>query len=79
MKGDILKVLCLSYIDFLNEWAPFHSSNGSFISRLGCGPRGNEIQLLRYLSSYFNIWSMKHWRFMTIGQIILQIKHTSWT
>jgi hypothetical protein len=70
MEGDDIGGFRFVNISFMEEWAPFHSRNGICASRLGCKPKGNKTQFLildGHLSSYLNIWSMRHWRFMIVG------------
>jgi hypothetical protein len=40
MENDMGGGQSLLKIDVLDKWAPFHSSNGSCASRLGCKPKG---------------------------------------
>jgi hypothetical protein len=66
--------LSLLEIDVLDRWAPFHSSNGSCASRLGCKSKGNKLIIGWHLNSYFNIWNIRHWKLMKVGEIGLWFK-----
>jgi hypothetical protein len=63
--------LGLLEIEFLEMWTPFQSKNGICASTLECGQKGKKKTLFLTLgkqSSYFNIWSMRHWRLLKVGQ-----------
>jgi hypothetical protein len=62
--------LGLLEIEFLDRWTPFHSKNGICASTFECDQKGKKTILLTLgkQSSYLNIWSMRHWRLMKVGQ-----------
>jgi len=62
--------LGLLKIKVLNRWTPFHLKNEICASTFECGQKGKKALLLTLgkQSSYLNIWNMRHWRLMKVGQ-----------
>ncbi len=62
--------LGLLEIEFLDRWTPFHSKNGICASTFECDEKVKKTLLLTLgkQSSYPNIWSMRQWRLMKVGQ-----------